>query len=241
MCGHENGFFLAAQFLDDVVNFAAHLRIETRSRFIEKNNSRIVDEGHGEGQALFLSAGELIVKSIAFILEAEPLEKFLGLAAAFIEAGEKAQSFHNANLVGEGSGLQRGANFMFESCRFALRIETANGDAASIQVAEAFQNLDRGGLSSAVGSEQAEDFAFFHVEADATHGFYIAVAFYEIFNLKNGSWHCRSFSLAGDCKRAYSIPQKCVRPVTCEQAGCSFTSEYACSRRGISRLISWVV
>ena len=34
--GHDNGFFFAAQLFDDVVNFAAHLRIEAGGRLVEE-------------------------------------------------------------------------------------------------------------------------------------------------------------------------------------------------------------
>src|SRR5215470_3109953 len=36
MRGHENGFFVAFQFLDDVIDFSSDLGIETRGRFVEK-------------------------------------------------------------------------------------------------------------------------------------------------------------------------------------------------------------
>src|SRR5258708_39995349 len=103
---------------------------------------------------------------------------------------------------------------MVEEWPVGLAAQGRNGDRALNPGGGALQKSHPCGLSGAVRSEQTEDFAFFHVEADATHGFYIAVAFYEIFNLKNGSWHRRSPPLAGACKIAYSIPQKSGRLVT---------------------------
>ena len=115
MSGHQNGFFLAAQFLDDVVNLAADLRVKAGRGLIKEQNLGVVDQGHGEGQPLLLSAGELAVKRVALFFQAEALEQFLRLTAALVEAGEEPQSFHDAQLVGKGSGLQRSANLMFDS------------------------------------------------------------------------------------------------------------------------------
>jgi len=39
--------------------------IEARGGLVEKQDLGIVDESHGEGQALLLAAGELAVKGIA--------------------------------------------------------------------------------------------------------------------------------------------------------------------------------
>src|SRR5690349_18534511 len=127
---------------------------------------------------LLLTARELVVKSVALVLEPEAFEKLFRFAPALVKAGEKPQRFHHANLVGQGGGLQGGADFVLESGRFALWVEAANGNAAAIQVTEAFEDFDRGGFSRAVWAEQAEDFAFLHVEADSANGLHVAVVFY---------------------------------------------------------------
>ncbi len=80
--GHDDGFFLAAQFFDDVVDFAADLRVEAGGGLVEEEHSGVVDERHGQGEALFLAAGELAVKGVALFFEAEALEEFFGTAVA---------------------------------------------------------------------------------------------------------------------------------------------------------------
>jgi len=81
--------------------------------------------------------------------------------------------------------LQGGADFVLEFVGAELRIETANADAAAVGMAQAFEHFDRAGLACAIGAEQAEDFAFFDVEAHATDGLDFAVALDEIFHLQN--------------------------------------------------------
>ena len=64
-----------------------------------------------------------------------------------------------------------------------MGIETADADAAAIEIAETFEDFDGGGFARAIGAEEAEDFAFVDAEADATDGFEIAVTLDEIFDL----------------------------------------------------------
>ena len=75
--GHDDGFLLALELFDDVVDFAADLRIESGGWLVEEEHAGIVDECHGEGEALFLAAGELAVEGVAFFLETETLEQAL--------------------------------------------------------------------------------------------------------------------------------------------------------------------
>src|ERR1700674_5993606 len=91
MRGHDNGFPVAAQLFDDVVNLPANLRIEAGGRLIEKQDFWFVDERHGESEALLLPAGKLVVKCVALFLETKAFEQLFGIAAPFIEAGEEAQ------------------------------------------------------------------------------------------------------------------------------------------------------
>src|SRR5271163_1098043 len=101
MRSHDDGFFVALELFDDVVDFAADLRVEAGSRFVKKENFGIVDEGHSEGQPLFLAARKLAVKGIALFFEPETFQKIFRIAAAFVKAGEEPQSFHDAKFVGK--------------------------------------------------------------------------------------------------------------------------------------------
>src|SRR6266581_2228611 len=136
--GHDNRFFSALQLFDDVINFATDLRIKPSSRLVEKKNLRIVDQSHGQRQALLLSAGKLVVKSVALFLEAETIKELFRITAPFVKAGEEAQSFHDAQFVREGGGLQRGTYLMFECFGILLGIEAADGNMSAIRSAKAF-------------------------------------------------------------------------------------------------------
>ena len=51
-----------AQFLHQLVDFVAGLRVESGGRLVEEQHLRIVEQRQGQGQALLLAAGELGVK-----------------------------------------------------------------------------------------------------------------------------------------------------------------------------------
>src|SRR5260370_1389255 len=206
--GHQDGFFLAAKFLDDVVNLAADLRVKSGGGFVKEDDFWIIDERHGKGQALLLSAGKLAIKSAALLLEAKALEKFFGLTAALVEAGEETQCFHDPNFVGKGSGLQSGADFVFESRRVALRIAAADGNTPTVKITQAFENFDRSRLAGAVCPHQTENLAFVDIKTDTADSFDVAVALDEILDLENGIGHvCRPTRLGRTGQRGYSIPQ----------------------------------
>jgi len=72
-----------------------------------------------------------------------------------------------------------------------LRIEAANADGPAIGIAQAFEDFDGGGLSRAVGAEQAKDFALVDAEANVAHGLDVAVVLDQIIYLQNGFGHDR--------------------------------------------------
>src|SRR5262249_35964545 len=188
-------------------DFAADLRIEAGGGLVEEEDARVVDEGHGQGEALFLATGKLVVKGAAFFFEAETPEQVVDIAGALVKAGEEADGFADAQLVRQGSGLQGGANLVFQGDGIFLGIEAADGDRAAVGDAEAFHYLHGAGFAGAVGAEQTEDFAFLDGKADAANGFDIVVAFDKILYLQDGSGH----SWEGISYRSYSGVENCAR------------------------------
>jgi hypothetical protein len=106
----QDGLLFLLEFLDNVVDFAADLRVESGRRFIEKHDARIVHQRHGQRQALLLAAGELGVERIFLFFESESREQLGRAPAAGVEAAEEVQGFANAHLVGQRGGLQRRAD-----------------------------------------------------------------------------------------------------------------------------------
>ena len=183
-------FLLALELLDDVVNFAAHLRIEAGGRLVEEDDLGIVDQRHGQRQALLLPAGKLAVEGRALFFQLEALQEFVGVGMVAIEVGEEVDRFLHAQLVRQGSGLQDRADLFLE---FLARLFRDRGRRRAPSRGPACASLPGfrrwTGLAGAVRAEQAEDFALLHGEAHAPQRFHGAVIFIEIFDLDNRLCH----------------------------------------------------
>jgi len=207
--GEDDGFLVALELFDDVVNFAADLWVEAGGGFVEENDFGIVDERDGESEALLLAAGKLGVESIAFFFEPETLDKFFRFAVALIKTGEEIERFLDAKFVGQGGGLKRGADFVFEGGGIGFGIAAADDGGAAVGVAKAFEDFDGAGFAGAVGAEKAKDFAFVDGEADAADGFDVAVAFEEVFHSNNGFGHKQELTSLQQ-RRRLRLPLACL-------------------------------
>src|ERR1700683_4041893 len=103
--GHHDGFFFVPQFVDNVVDFAANLGVEARGGLVEKQNARVVNQRHGQGESLLLTSGQLAVEGVALFGQAETFEEFFGVATAGVKTGEEVESFKALQLVGQESKL----------------------------------------------------------------------------------------------------------------------------------------
>ena len=136
-----------------------------------------------------MAAGKLRVKGVALFLQAEALEQGGGIAAAFVKAGKHGDGFADAELIGQGGGLQDGSDFLFEGVARSLRVEAADADDATIGGAKAFQDFDGAGLPGAVGAQEAKNFALLDFEADAAEGLDRAVVLREVVNFDDRGAH----------------------------------------------------
>jgi hypothetical protein len=88
MRGDKHGLLVFAQFLDDVVNLAANLRVEAGGGLVEKQYLRIIHQRHGQSEALFLAAGKLVVESVPLFLELKTFQERFSVGTAGVEVGE---------------------------------------------------------------------------------------------------------------------------------------------------------
>ena len=141
------------------VDFETHLRVEPGGGLVEKEQRRVVDQTQRNGQPLLLSARKRGVESLALVPELQALQQIVRIEHAAVERAEKMQRFDDLDLVGQIGGLQADADAVFELRFLLVGIVIEHADIAAGALADAFENLDGGGLAGAVGAEQAEDFA----------------------------------------------------------------------------------
>jgi hypothetical protein len=95
----------------------------------------------------------------------------------------------------EVGGLEADADAVLDLRGLDFGVEAEDADVAAGTGAEAFEDLDRGGLARAVRSEEAEDFAGADFEVDSFDGSEIGIALVESFYL-DGMGHGEEISVA---------------------------------------------
>src|SRR6266853_4693374 len=185
----QDRLFFLLKLLDDVVDFAPHLRVKSGGGLVEEYDTWIVDQRHRQRQALLLSPRELRIKRVALLFKPEAFEQFGRAPAARVEASEQVEGFAHAHLVGQGGGLQGRADDVFELRAAALRIKPAHSRAAAIGRAQPFKDFDRAGLPGAVGSQQTKDFALAHRKAHPAQGLHVAIALGQVLDFDDGWIH----------------------------------------------------
>jgi hypothetical protein len=157
--GHQDGALLAAQVEDEFVDFEARLGVEAGGGFIEEEDLWVVKHGERQGQPLLLSAGEFGVLRVALLPELQALQKLIAIHGAGVEGREEFHGLADLELLLEVGGLQADADAVLELKGLDLGVAAEHADATAGTGAQAFQDFDGGGLTGAVGAEQAEDFA----------------------------------------------------------------------------------
>ena len=159
-----------AKAADDVPQLPARLRIEAGRRLVEKQKLRIADQCAGDGQPLLLSAGEIANPRLGFLFERNLRHRLFRLDSLPVEAAEERERFADGELFGESCFLQRDADSLPDFIVLLAPTEAQDFDVAGRGVEQPFEDLDRGGLAGAVGSEQAEALALLDSQIETAHG-----------------------------------------------------------------------
>jgi hypothetical protein len=151
-----------------------------------------------------------------------------------VKGREHLHGFVDADLLRQVRRLQTNANAILELLALPVGIEAENGNFASAARAQAFQNLDRGGLAGAVGSEQAENFTGLDLEVDSFHGVDLTVGLLQAVD--------RDRCATGSSSRGNRLLEnrarvkKCIREssdqTSTRDGGMRTPSEKPCRRRG---------
>ena len=175
------------------LHYSLRLRIQRRGGFVQEQEPRFPDQGAGDGDALFLAAGELEAAGAAARAEAfgERLDEVPGVG---LLAGVDDLVFCGGRLVlhvvdAEGDVVAHGAG---EEGRFLLhegnlvavdaRGESrhglvSDGDGAGSRVVEAFEEGHHGRLAAARGAYEGGELAGLdgHAEVFEDEGFALSV------------------------------------------------------------------
>src|ERR1017187_6322909 len=193
----QDGALLAAQVQYELVDFEAGLGVEAGRGLVEKEHLRVVEQGQRQGEPLLLPAGEFAVLGVALLPELQALQELVAIHGAGVEGVEELHGLVDLDFLLEVGGLQADADAVLELAGLHLGIAAEDADASAGAGAQAFEDFDSGGLTGAIGAEQAEDFAGAHFEIDALDGRKTAVALAEGFHLDGIVHEFSSLSQAG--------------------------------------------
>src|SRR5208337_1820665 len=166
-------FFLEGA--DDVPELAAALRIEAGGGLVKKEDARIADQSSGYGQALFLAAGKFADPGAGFLGKLKFFEDAGGGTGFAVEAGEQFDGFADGQFFRQARFLERDADPLAQLARVVVPGMTEDADFSGSGCEQALEDFDGGGLPCSVGTEQAEAFAGFDLQAEAADGFDFAV------------------------------------------------------------------
>ena len=93
---------LFAQFGDEIEDHLAGLRVQARAGLVEEQDLRIADQRRGEGEALFLPAGQAPHVGAAEGVDAQAPDQLIHRPRVLVHAGDVPQQ-------GDGPGRRRQA------------------------------------------------------------------------------------------------------------------------------------
>ena len=175
MRGEQHGDAAVADALDERPEVAARLRVETRCRLVEKDDARLVHERDGDREPLTLAAGELLLTLARPVREVHLPEERQRVDRAVVEDPEELDDLLRRVVLGERARLELHADTALDPGRIAGHVDAGDRGGTGVRVAQPFEDLDRRRLPSPVRTEEPEDLAFRHREADAADGLDLTV------------------------------------------------------------------
>ena len=195
-----------AEVVEQIPDLLAMDRIETGSRFVEKEQRRIVDERARHRQHLAHPAGKFAGHGVPFFFQIgqvqqtrEPLRQFISRHPA--GAGEKANVFFDGQVAIEAETLRDVAELISHLVAVAPDIHARDLRPAAAGMNQSTQHPDRRRLARAICAEETEDRSRRDRERKIADRVRIAVGFAEAVE-KDGRFAHGNFALHRSFGRA---------------------------------------
>src|SRR5687767_11551753 len=170
MSGDHDGAPGPLDLFDRLPELPAGLGIETGGRLIEKEQLRIGHQGAGQGEPLLLAARELAHPAVALFTQLHRGQHLLERAGPLVEAPKELQGLGDGELLAELGFLERNAQPLPERRAALAPLLAQHQHLPRIGDGEPFADLDGGGLSGAIGPEEAETLPREHFEVESVDG-----------------------------------------------------------------------
>src|ERR1700694_5088903 len=173
--GQQNRFAALVVFADDFPQEQTGLRVQASTRLVQEKDLWIVHHGAGDGEALHHAAGESTNHLIGAISELEALEKGFRTLGAFVRGKAEIGAVEGQNLTRGKREIKirtlgNNANQALDGNLFPPDVVFANKGLSAGWADARSENANGGGLASAVGPQQAEDFSRQYFKRDSIEG-----------------------------------------------------------------------
>jgi hypothetical protein len=162
----EHGHAPLAQGAHELPGRGARVRVHTGGRLVEEHDTRAADERAREREALGLAPREPPHRGADGPAQPDEVEHRVGGIGVVVVRREQAQQLERAQTRVQAARLEHHAHLRAEATPVAHRIESEHAYRARVGSPVSLEDLDRGGLARAVGTEQAEHLAGSDLEVE---------------------------------------------------------------------------
>lgn len=162
--GEEDALAGAFEFEDGVFDVLGGDGVEAGGGFVEDDYGGVVDDGAGEGDALFHSGGEAVVGAVGVVGDGEEFE--CGLDSVFefggweaVEGGEEAEGFAWCEALVEPGGGGEEAEVAADVFGVCADVEAGDFCGSGGGGEDGGEAAEGGGFARSVGAEEAVDLA----------------------------------------------------------------------------------
>ena len=148
---------------------AARLRIKAGGRLVEQQQRGLVDDRDVQGEALLLSAGELLERLVCFVLEPDPAQAVGDLLVGEphpVEPGVQPHDLRDLQLGLEAGRLKLNSHSCLGLRGVAPAVDAVEQDRPRLGLDQSFDRAQRARLAGSVWPQQSEDLSPADLEAD---------------------------------------------------------------------------
>jgi len=188
--GEQEGRSLRDQLANNRPHAQTANWIKARGGFVEEQDLRPADQARRQVEPAQHPAGIRLGGPIGCVREVKPLQQFCGplsrgRLAQMVKPARHLQVFSTREIGSNGRGLSGEANYPPDRGCLAQDVEPAHRRFAIARYQQSGQDPDGGGLTGAVGAEQAEDLAFRNREIYASQRLDVAEGFAQALHIDN--------------------------------------------------------
>ena len=211
MGGEDDGVILA-QGADQIADLNDLLGVEAYRRLVENDDLGRADECAGDAHALAVALGQVLDDTTPDVPDAHHLADLTDVSLAgelaALQLVVEVQVLVHRHVQVEGRLLGQVADLLFGVEGIPQHVDARHADPSRRGGEVAREDVHGGGLTRAVGPEEADDLALADGEADVVHGAVGAVVLDQMFDLDHGCFilSCGSPQRAADIVFLLRIP-----------------------------------